>query len=508
MNKIFKFSFLTLVLTLSVVFVGQVFAQSESAQDDDSWISPEEYAELHPEEVQYNENTDSWIAPEEYIKQESLDNSTELVDDTQEWKNWGNKFEPAEVDCFDYYTFQSVKLSFGKNHDTFGPGETIHFTGNITNENDHPVVDGIVFARISKMNENFDIEGHYAVDEIVALENVVLRSNETIEASFDWQAPLELTPGDYQIDFFFSVGKKFNLGGLPFSNEVIMGFDRFKIVSDDNEYVSFDRTSTKVNGEKYMHIGGWPRIEAGEKVTITQPVISTFPKDEQIRVSYKLYYWDSLNEEDLIDTKKEMVMVPAKGQKDLSYVIPEMNETVYYLKITAEWREQKSIVNIRVVSPQEHPRLNYPAITKFPLKQGDDFTLFSCFHNSSPKTSLGKVLVTLFDKDENEVGKIEYDGNIAGSMMADKVDLSAIEDYDYLKLEAKVYNSNGELVDQYQTVYDKCDFEDCATNEQQDVNKWLMPIVLFTIVIFGVIVGILVTKKRKVKNEGDENNIV
>ncbi len=501
MNKLFRFSLPAFVLTLAFVFVGHAFAQEEKTSDD-TYLTPEEYLELHPEELERSED--------------SVDENAEMMD-------WGSGEGSGDgVSCFDYYTFQSVKVDFTKNHDVFGPDETIHFKGVISNENRYPVVDGVLFARVSRVNENFGVESNYIVDEFDALENVTLDANAKKEVSFDWKAPRELTPGKYQVDYFFSVGKKFNLGGLPFSNEVTIGFDNFKVVSDDTSYMSFDLAGTKVNGEKYLHIGNWPVVSKGEKATILQPIKSTFPEDEQIRITYGLYYWDSLNEGDLIETKEDMKMVPASGTLDLSYVIPEMKETVYMLKITAKWREQKSIVNIRILSDGEKPRLNYPAITKFPLKQGDDFTLFSCFHNTSNANTKGKVVVELFDKDDSKVGEMEYEGDISGAMMADKTDLKANKDYDYLKLDAKMYDKDNKLVDQYQTVYNKCKIVDCTkkdnipveqnNNPESRINILYVVMALLVLALLALLAMKLNVKKKEdapvqANEENNENTI-
>jgi hypothetical protein len=144
--------------------------------------------------------------------QEQTSDSIEPQDDFEsEWQ----VSEPVNnnVNCFDYYKFQSVQVSVGAERDLYVPGEQITFSGDLMNENDYGIVDGYVFARVSQVNDNFMTEGNFIVDEFIALDNVTLNKNESKPTSFTWTIPKNAIASSYQVDFFFSVGKKFNLGG-------------------------------------------------------------------------------------------------------------------------------------------------------------------------------------------------------------------------------------------------------------------------------------------------------
>ncbi len=440
----------------------------------------------------------------------SLAESTPTTASQDEGWSIGETVE-SPANCFDYYHFQSVQVSVEPNRlqpkSPYLAGEKVVFSGEIINENNYPIFDGYVFVRISRKNKNYTTEGNYIVDEFFAFKNVALRANERKKIKFNWQIPQNIQAGDYRADFFFSVGKKFNLGGLPFSNEVIIGFSEFKVLSSVENSIYFDRSKTKVNGEPYQHIGNWPIIEPTKPVKIIQPIKNTFSKEQKVEIVYDLYYWDSLDEKDRISTKKETKTIPANSSLDLIYTIPAMNESVYYLKITAKGAGQKSIVNIRIISSQERPRINYPAITKFPLKKGDKFTLFSCFHNTSDKITSGKLVVSLLDKDSKKVGEFTYNGKIGPMMMADKKEITAQKNYDYLKLIAKLYDKNNRLVDSYEAEY-KCQaINNCLAKKVQKpvqktsskgnerVNTTLVAILLLAL---AVLVGYsFISKKNK-----------
>lgn len=422
---------------------------------------------------------------------------------------WGNNeaTKAGNANCADYYRFQSVQVQMGAAKENFAPGEKITFRGNLVNENSYPIVDGYVVARVGRVNENVG-EGNNIIDEFFALEKVALDAKETRRAEFDWTVPKDIPGGKYQVDYFFSVGKKFNLGGLPFSNEVIIGFSTLNVDAGNKASLSFDRSKTQVNGAKYNHIGNWPVFAKGEKVTVTQPIKNTFSEVKKTDVTYDLFYWDSLDEADKIATKTEQVTVAGNGSNNLSYAIDQMNDPVYLLRITAVSGEQKTIVKIRLASEQERPRINYPAITAFPMKEKEAFTLFSCFHNTSNIKTEGRVVVTLTDKSGKEVGKLNYSGVIPSSMSASKEELVAGKNYSYLKLNAQVFDKAGKEADHYETIYDCAELksEKCraleTTKEVTDgstvvesVNKFKLALTLGGIFLL-LSLAVIIYKKR------------
>lgn len=421
-----------------------------------------------------------------------------------------------KIDCFDYYQFQSVQVSVGNNKGTYQSKETVKFSGELINKNDYPVVDGNVFVRIGKVNENYVKEGNYIVDEFFALEDVNLDAGEKKPVDFKWVIPASLPKGNYKASFYFSVGKKYNLGGLPFTNEVVIGVADFDVESENGSYVSFDRAETKVNDNDYNHIGNWPTIAPGEKVVVSQPIKNTYGQPRDVNILYELYFWDSLNKKDKVSERKESITVPAGASTDLSYEIPKMDETVYYLKVTAlSGKEILSIINVRVVSKQERPRINYPAITKFPLKEGDGYTLFSCFHNTSALNTQGEVLVTLHDKKGNEIDRMVHKGDVPSAMSANKVDLAARKDLDYIVLKAKVFDKNNKVVDEYEAIYD-CQMlksKACAAfassaqasqKEDGQAKKWIILASLILLIIVLVIIIIVIIKKTRDKNDDSD----
>ena len=400
-----------------------------------------------------------------------------------------SKLEPT--DCFSpgLYKFQSVQVSVGPEKGSYNAGETINFVGNIINQNNYPVVDGNVFVRIGKQNPYYIHDGHNAVDEIMAVSNVSVDASSSLPVIFSWTVPKDLGVGDYRADYFFSVGKKFNLGGLPFTNEIIVGFSNFKINNTKETEFVLDRTTTKVNGIKYNHIGQWPAPKEGEKIEIVQPVKNFTDKEIKVSVNYDLYYWDSLDPADKLDSKVEMVTVPAKSSKNLTYTISKSEKSVYYLRIKATVGDASSMVNIRTTSNIEKARINYPAITAFPLTKGDSANLFSCFHTVYGVASSSKLVLSLTDKNGNSVAKGEYTGSFGSNMNGAVANFTAGKDYTFLNLKAELFD-NGKLTDSYQIDYDCSSLKSakCELLTGNTVNKTVIfwAIILILISLLGL----------------------
>ena len=418
----------------------------------------------------------------------------------------------SKVDCFDYYKFQSVQVNINADKEEYQSGKIIKFIGNLVNENNQPITNGEVFVRISRKDIDNSENWGDIVDEFFPLEKISLKPKETKDIAFLWGIPKGITNGDYKADFFFTVGKKFNLGGLSFSNEVIIGSADFKIKTDNNNYIKFDRSKTKINGKTYHQIGNWPVIDKNSSAKLTQVIKNTFSEPKEVKLFYDLYDWDGLNEKNKIKTDIEKITIPAQSEKEISYIFPKMNTSVYFLRITAVAGNQKSIINIRLVSPQEKPRLNYPAITSFP-KKGEKATLYTCFHNTSVKNTTGRVVVTLTDENNKEIAKINYQGNIPSAMFADKTDFVAKKNYKKINLKAEVYDKNGNKVDSYETTYNCEDFDICPSSNDEKpllsdkiektgnfLKTWKgAMIAIFIIIIIGTITVVVLNIKKNRK---------
>ena len=374
---------------------------------------------------------------------------------------------PAKTDgeianCFDYYRFPSIQASFETVKEFYEPGQKVYFKGGLVNNNNYPIVDGYLFVRIARYNENYTQEGHDIVDEFFAnsgpqgREKFYLEGGEEKETVFSWSAPENLAEGVYRVAFSFIVGKKMNMAGLSFTNEVVAGLTELEVKKSaiGDKRVFLEKSSFAVNGKKYKHIGLWPQIDKGAKAEVAGKLKNETSKKENVRLIYDLYYWDGLDDKNKVSIKSEDITVAPNSSHSFKYVIPKMDETVYFLRITAvAGNNQKSIVNLRFVSEQERPRINFFSPMKFPVLKGETMTNFACFHNTADKSANGKVTMNVFDEAGDKVQTLGYEGEITGNIMAVKKDAVALKDYDYLRMAASVVGSDGRA-DSYEMVYD------------------------------------------------------
>ncbi len=358
--------------------------------------------------------------------------------------------------CFDYYKFGSVQVNVYTDKNVVFLGDEVIFSGELENENPYPVFNGYLYARISEQNPNYLTDGHNVIDEFIALGPLAINSESTLPVSFSWKVPDKLSFGEYTIEYFFSVNKKMNLAGLPFTNEIIAGSSDFLVSGNVEGRVSFLKDTTQVNGKKYDHIGNWPLINSGEKVTVSQDLRNSFSEEVKTTISYNLYYWDSLDPNDGLSSTSEEIALKPGETKTLFYEIPRVEKSVYYLQIVSESDNGvRSIVNVRITSDVSQPRINYFGLNNFPINSNDSVTLYSCFHNTSlGPAKLGRSLLVAKDRLGEELARVDYKGIILGEISSKFVEFVANSDLDYVLLEQELYDENGDLLESQEIIYD------------------------------------------------------
>ncbi len=405
------------------------------------------------------------------------------------------------------YKFQSVDfaVSTGDNAmgKTYKPGDVIDFEGSVHNKNSYPVVHGYIFARVGEVHGAYMSEGYKIVDEFYVAEDIAIDADSQLPVNFSWTVPAGLNNGQYSVDYFFSVDNRFNLGGLPFTNEINAGASDFFIDTDVKKVFELDKTLTTINGAQYYHIGAWPSFSTGSFVAINQPIVNYSDNAISLDVTYDLYSWDSLRKEDFVNTKKETITVPAKSTINLVYNIEKIELPVSYIKVTAEKDGVTSIVNIRLGSDITETRINYSAINKFPLLKGDSFSSFISYHTTSGVNKDAVLSVTLKDQENNILYSNTQTTDIGTQVEASAAELVAESDYTYLKLEAELKDSEGKIVDSYQAVYD-CDTlnsEACYAMRASGYDYKILLYSLFAVLFLLIIIFLLIKSKKSDNNK-------
>lgn len=407
--------------------------------------------------------------------------------------------EDGLTQCFDYYKFGSVQVDIAPlNRDALA-GTELSFSGNIRNQNTYPVVDGAVYVKIFRRDPkgNTQANGWELVDQFFAKKGINVDGKKSLPVAFTWKAPAYLISGEYKVATYFVTQDKFNLSGLSFTDDIIGTSIPFTITSQQTQSVSFDRNAVKVGQKKHFFASFVPQMGKDEAVDITFDLKNTFATQKVSQITYTLYSWDGLRSDQVINTKKETVIIPANSKKTFSYKVTDTNSPVYYLVVEAKTDDAKSIIDVRFARQGvEKARLNFPALATYPLVKDSEATMFACFHNSGLGESVpnGKVVMTLKDSLGFEIDKYTYTGDITGDVMGIKKSFVPKKNFNNLTLTTELYVDN-KLIETSHTKY-KCEElnqELCALDAMEKVSTTsrTMIYVVIAVAILVLLVALL-----------------
>ena len=362
------------------------------------------------------------------------------------------------VNCFDYYHFGSVQVDVAPSVASAVSGVPITFTGKIKNANPYPIVDGAVYVKIFKQRGSGekDANGPDVVDQFYAVEGVTVPANGELPVSINWQIPSYAASGEYRVATFFTVSRKFNLLGLPFTDDVVGNTGSFKVAGELKSGVSFKKDSVTVAGEKYYFAAFPPRTSATDPVTVEVTLTNPTGESVTVPVTWSLYHWSQNDRANFITSKTNQVTIAAGRTIKVSFVVDDANHPVYLLQGVAKWRDSSSIINVRFVREgKDQLRINFPSVMSYPLTDGQEATLFSCLHNAGESASVpgGRLELSLLDHKGEVIHSYTYTGNVTGAMMGVADKFTPDKTYGTFTLDAKLYRGE-ELVDQSSVTYD------------------------------------------------------
>lgn len=360
------------------------------------------------------------------------------------------------TNCFDYYKFGSVAVTLGTRSD-IKPGSETTFYAIVKNNNPYPLVGGSIYVRVlRKQNPSVDmVNGGNIIDQFVAVDNITLDANEQKTVTFSYKVPSSVISGSYKIVPYFETQKRYNLLGLSFTDD-ITGLPYEFSLTGESTGIFFDKNNIKLNDKLYSVISSAPNIPSANDGVINLNIVNNTSGDITVPVTYKVYYWDGLMDSHLLATDKKNVTLKAKSTTPLTYTVTDKKNSVYYVIAEADYKDVKSIVNVRFVrNDVAGIRINFPSLLSFPIKKDAEATIFSCFHATTPaKVDNGRLSLTLKDVSTGDViDQYDFKGPISGSMMGAKHSFIPKKNYDKISLDASLYNNNV-LVDKTSVVYD------------------------------------------------------
>ncbi len=351
------------------------------------------------------------------------------------------------VDCFDYYNFGSVKLSFDPDLKTIAVGNKITFSGFIKNESGHPIVKGMVLAKVMRMDDFSPEDGPSLIaDQFVAVDKISIADNMKKYYSFSWNVPVNLKPGKYVLATYFISENKYNYAGLSFTEDVVGSLTEFNVTNNEiKEFVYFDRKKAFLNNEKHNFVGFIREFGPKETVKAGLSLVNETNENLQIPVKWKLYKWDAADEKNLLEEKTELIEIKPKEARQLSYLVTDTTEPVYYLVAEAKYKDAKSILGIRFARAGiDKVRINSPGVFGYPLEKEHFSRIFTCVHgvNESNMVTDNKLIMELLDKDGKVLGSWFYEGPITGAMMGLTGDIKVTDYLPNFKINSRLYHKN------------------------------------------------------------------
>lgn len=366
---------------------------------------------------------------------------------------------PGTVDCFQYYTFGSVQANLSSSVTGVVSGTPVTFSGTLKNNNPYPVVDGALYVKIFKSRgSSNDGNGPDVVDQFLVKGDIVIPAGGSVPIVFQWKVPSYARSGDYQVATFFTTSRKFNLLGLSFTDDVVGNTVPFSVSAEQTTGVGFDKAGVSVNGEAYHFAAFPPRVSATEPVVLDAVVKNTTGTDASAKLAWEVYQWDAQLRENTVQEKTEVVTVPAHSSKKVSITVTDAKYPVYLAVGTLQWQDTKSIIGVRFGRDGvDRTRINFPGVTAFPLKAGQETTLFSCLHNSGQSDIVpnGRLDLTLTDLSGNVIHSYTYKGDVTGAMMGVADKFMPTKNYDKFILDARLYQGD-QAIDEAHLYYD-CD---------------------------------------------------
>ncbi|OGF62073.1 hypothetical protein A2926_03260 [Candidatus Giovannonibacteria bacterium RIFCSPLOWO2_01_FULL_44_40] len=368
-------------------------------------------------------------------------------------------------ECFDYYHFQSVDIDLHASGAHYKPGDQVKFVGFLTNENNYPLVGGSLILRVSRQNAVSNI-GNDIVDEWVAKTDINLAPLEKQAVEAIYTLPSGTTAGTYILASYFVTQEKFNISGLSFTDDIYGGYAVFDVEGSKEAFFRFDRAGVKVNGKSFNIFGFTDKVfpEDTEKLSIGVPLKNDGAKAISAKISYKLYYWDSADADNLIESREENIEIKSKSSKELLWDLNVKDYPVYFLKIKAVGDGQNSEVHIRLIKKGFRPRLNFVGLTKFPL-DGGGAKAFLCYHNVTDGKGAAKIELTLKNgKGEVIATKSKIATTTANiKLLSDRIG----KKLNKLTLSAQILNMDGEVLDKVDIKYD------CSAFSRSLCSLWL-----------------------------------
>lgn len=424
---------------------------------------------------------------------------------------------PEAISCFDYYHFGSVQVDVAPTLEQTLPGTPLRFAGTIRNANEYPIVDGQVWVKIFKIDEASEAltkqNGYPLVDFLLVKDDLIIGANTERAIDFEYLVPSNMAGGEYEAAFYFTSAQRFNLLGLSFTDDVTGNKAPFRIVSAVSPVV-LNKNTVLLNTTLFRFAAPPPHFTKDESVTAHVELVNPSTEQRIVEVTWITSKWDGILESNEVKRETSAIVLAPNETKLLSYTPPLIETSVTFVQAILKDADAKSMLHIRFVRDgYEDIRINFPSITKYPLRAGAENTLFSCVHSTNePLVSDNTLILTLNDSAGNVVHTYTYTGDVTGDMMGLKSTFTPDTDLTTFSLTATLAHK-GVVVDEVTQTYDCTilDPEHCLKEAvhaavDTDTTSRTMYIIVLSMMILTLFSSVAVYQRRK-KNTLSDSQI-
>lgn len=418
----------------------------------------------------------------------------------------------GDFSCFDQYRLGSVDVNIRSDIQSAIPGVPMTFTAIITNENNYPVVDGSLYLKVFRVQEN--IFQDHLIDQFHVLDDIVLDANESKSFIFEWTPYRELPSGEYYIAPYFTSVDKYNLQGLSFTDDISGTKYRFDIIGEEDP-LYFDTSTVSINEEPYQFIDEGHIVGEKEQVDIEVSIVNESSVEKTVSIEWNIYQWDALSEDNLIGSTSETVSIPANGSKSISYSLTANDYPVYVVVPKLIQRDTISSININIGREDINiPRLSFSSVVNYPIVGGEKNIIFACLYNMGDLESISDSSLSLevIDSNGKKIHSYNYDGDISNDMLGVKDTFTLNRSISNFSLVATL-TQNGVVVDETTLTYscDDINSDKCTTSGDIDFISTLIMILKENILFLGIalllIFGVLFYLFRRPDEIIGNNNI-
>ncbi len=337
---------------------------------------------------------------------------------------------PGLSSCFSVYKFGSITSSFTPSSPEYAQDATASFTGTIHNQNAYPIDDATLYIKIfdDRTGGQKNINGPDVVGWFPAVAHFTLRAGETKNVTFTWLVPPDAQPGLYEAAAYVASSDRFELSGLTFTDDITGSMTRFAVVGQDAGAVRFDKSSVTVAGTPFYFAAFPPTVSSSTvQVPISANVVNTQAATVSATITWKLYWWDALQQSHLVSQSTQQVILPANATTTVTYVAKDTAHDAYYLVGTlTDQYGSSSIIGVRYgyYGAVDDTRFNFVGISAYPAQAGQG-EVIACIH-STAGTDVPGTTVTVTARTDNAlfpflnrtIAQASWTGTIGGDIYA------------------------------------------------------------------------------------------